>query len=78
LIAIIGMHYDFIPGWRFAFTCIVYLLMKGIIFLGDFLSVMDMIIAVYMILMLIFNVSWFLTYIAIAFFVYKLSMTFIR
>lgn len=75
LIALLGMHYDFIPGWRFAAWCILYLIMKGAIFFGDFLSVLDVILAVYMIIMLIFNVSWFLTYIGIAYLVYKLIFT---
>ena len=76
LFGIIGMHFDFITGWRIPIWCIIYLLAKGLFFLGDILSVLDIIVALYMIIMLVFNVSWFFTYFAIAFLVYKLVMTF--
>ncbi len=75
IVSILGMHFDFIPGWRFHIWCILYLGFKGAIFFNDFLSIMDIVIALYMLLMLIFNVAWFFTYIAIAILAYKLGMT---
>jgi hypothetical protein len=78
IIAMLGMHYDFIPGWRFPFTLIMYLLIKGVVFFGDFLSIMDMVVALYMMIMLFFNVSWFLTWFAVAYLLYKLMFTVVK
>ncbi|MFA5797611.1 MAG: hypothetical protein WC916_06290 [Candidatus Woesearchaeota archaeon] len=76
MLAMINMHYDIIPGWRFPFVSILYLVMKGILFFGDALTFIDLFFAVYMILMLVFNVHWFLTYIGIVYFVYKIIVGF--
>ena len=73
-IAIAGLHFDFISGWRFPIWCVVYLLAKALMF-RDFMSFIDALVAIYMIIMLVFGVAWFVTYLAIAWLAYKLFMT---
>lgn len=55
-------QYD-VTGTRFLLSFIFYLLLKGIIFRGDFASFVDIVISVYMIFM-IFAPITVLTYIA--------------
>ena len=75
LITMLGMHFHFISGWRWPIWCILYLVGKGVMFHGDVLSMIDMTVAFYILMMLIFHISWFLTYIFAIFLLYKLAMT---
>jgi hypothetical protein len=74
LLVTIGLHFDLITGWRFPMGSVIYLIIKGIIFRGEFLSIIDLLIGIYLFLMIVFGVHWFLTYIVIAYFAYKLLL----
>lgn len=59
ILMMILLQYSGLP-WRVAIIFAAYLIIKGIIFKGDFASMMDIIIGIYIIIMPIF--SWkFLT-----------------
>lgn len=60
VVAIMLYTYDVIPG-RFLISFIVYLLVKGFIFKGDFASIVDVVTAAYMFLMIFYTIpvlSW--------------------
>lgn len=65
-------QYD-VVGSRIILSFIFYLLIKGIIFRGDFASFVDIVIAVYMIFMLFMPIT-VLTYIA-AIYLFQKSFT---
>ena len=66
-------------GWFsvLAIPSIIYLLVKGIVFIKDPFSIIDIIIAVYIILLLI-GIKTFITYIFILYLLYKFFFAFVR
>lgn len=75
LINVVGLHFDLIPGWRFPMGSVAYLILKAIVFKGEFLSILDAAIGVYMFFMVIFGIHFFIDYIIMAYFVYKIGLT---
>jgi len=63
------LHFDFIP-WRAAFGFAMYLIIKGYLFKADFLSMVDLLMGVYMILAM-FGIKTFFVYIFFAYVIYK-------
>jgi hypothetical protein len=55
-IAIILFQYNIIPG-KIIFSLAFYLLIKTIIFFGDTLSMIDGLVAIYMMIMLLYQVE---------------------
>ena len=67
-IALILLHYNVIHfQLGIIFAC--YLIFKGIIFMGDFASIVDLLCGVYMVLML-FHIHFFMTWV---FFVWEMQ-----
>ncbi|MFC1723882.1 hypothetical protein ACFL0V_07110 [Nanoarchaeota archaeon] len=64
MIVVILMHYDIFIGWRIGFLFAGYLILKGILFRGDFASIVDIVCGAWMIVM-IFGVSIFVTWIVV-------------
>jgi len=58
-----------------AIPAAIYLFIKGLIFLVDPFSIIDIIIGIYIILML-FGLKIFLTYIFVLYFIYKIFISF--
>lgn len=67
----LSMHLEIIAGWRLAIIGALYLIGKGIVLRGSFLSILDILAGVYLILMLA-GLRTFLAYIFAAVLVYKL------
>jgi hypothetical protein len=65
-------QYD-VAGTRLFLSFIFYLMLKGIIFRGDFASFVDLVIAIYMIFMIFLPIT-ILTYIA-AIYLFQKSLT---
>ena len=74
LISLFGLHLGFIK--QLAIFSIIYMLIKSIIFIKDPFSIIDLIIAFYLILML-FGIKIFITYIFAAYLIYKIIVSFI-
>lgn len=72
VLALLGGHFGFLEG--LLIPCFVYLVVKGIIFINDPFSILDLIIAVYLII-LIFGISTFLTYIFALYMLYKIILS---
>ena len=73
-ISLFGLQF----GWFsvLAIPSIIYLLVKGIVFIKDPFSIIDIIIAVYIILLLI-GIKTFITYIFILYLLYKFFFAFV-
>ncbi len=69
------LHFDLL-SWRVGFGLAVYLLAKGYLFKADFLSLIDLLMGVYMI-MAMFGIKTFLVYIFFAYTIYKVAISFI-
>ncbi|RJQ17610.1 hypothetical protein C4573_01370 [Candidatus Woesearchaeota archaeon] len=63
--------------WRILTVCAAVLILKGIAFKGEFMSVVDLIFGVYIILM-IFGARWFISYLLMFWLAYKIFFAFIR
>jgi len=63
-------HLGLLHRWRFAFMGAAYLIGKGFLFKGSFLSIIDIIAGVYFILIM-FGVKTFMVYVFLAIMVYK-------
>jgi hypothetical protein len=61
-------------SWSVAFGFALYLIFKGIMFKSDFMSMFDLLMGVYMILML-FGIRTFITYLFVAYSVYKVVIS---
>jgi len=69
------LHFDLI-SWRVSFGLAVYLIAKGYLFKADFLSLIDLLMGVYMI-MAMFGIKTFLVYIFFAYTLYKVIISFV-
>ena len=63
------LHYD-ATGWRAVFGFAMYMILKGIAFRFEFLSIIDLLMGIYIILMF-FGVKTFLVYVFFAYIMYK-------
>jgi len=72
-IIMVLLHFGIIP-WNVAFGFALYLILKGIVFKSDFMSLFDLLMGVYMILML-FGIRTFITYIFAGYSLYKLFVS---
>ena len=72
-INIVALHFGFLQN--LAIFSIIYLILKGIIFIVDPFSIIDIIIGVYMILLL-FGISTFLTWLFLSYLLYKIVISF--
>ncbi|MEM4259978.1 MAG: hypothetical protein QXG00_01975 [Candidatus Woesearchaeota archaeon] len=77
LINIVGLHFELISDWRFPMASVAYLIIKAIMFKGEFFSVIDALIGIYMFFMVIFGINFFIDYIIMAYFGYKIGLSFI-
>lgn len=64
-------HLGLLHRWRFAFMGAAYLIGKGFLFRGSFLSFIDIAAGIYFILIM-FGLKTFLVYVFLAIMVYKL------
>ena len=65
-----------VDSWRLLLSAAIYLAGKGIIFRGDLLSILDIVSAAIIVLVL-FGVKTFLTYIVIGYLLYKVVVFFL-
>ena len=77
LIIILGLHFNFVNSLIITLLAALYLFFKGIIFIGDFFSILDILVGIYLVLMYL-GVQTFVTYIIIFYFIYKIVFSFIH
>lgn len=77
LIVILGLHFNFIHSFIITVLAVLYLIFKGIIFIGDLFSLLDILVGIYLVLMYL-GVQTFITYIIIIYFIYKIVFSFIH
>lgn len=68
------LHFNII-SWNIAFGFALYLIFKGIIFKADFMSLFDLLMGVYMVLML-FGIRTFISFIFLGYSAYKTIISF--
>ena len=66
----LATHLGFLHEWRFAVMASVYLIGKGIVLRGSFLSVLDILAGIYFILIML-GVRTFLVYVFLIIMIYK-------
>ncbi|MAE13531.1 hypothetical protein CMO92_03120 [Candidatus Woesearchaeota archaeon] len=76
LVTMVGTHLGLLDSWRALLGGAAYLLGKGWFYRGDFMSMIDMVLGIYLIMML-FGAAWTLTWIAVAWFLYKFIVAFV-
>jgi len=69
-------HFGVLDSWRILFSGAVYLIGKGFMFQGSFLSILDIVCGVYLLLMLL-GVRSFIDYIVFGYLIYKVLIYFI-
>ncbi len=74
MIVMVGAHYGVMP-FRLVLAFFMYFIGKGIMFKGDFLSTIDFFIGIYFIFLL-FNSPFFLTWVILAYGIYKTLVSF--
>ena len=71
LITIFLTHYAWFISPMMILASFVYLVFKGVLFFGEIMSMVDLLIAVYLILM-VFGVKTFIFYLIVFWFLYKI------
>ncbi len=72
----LATHFGWLHSWRFAFMGAAYLIGKGILFRGSFLSVLDVAAGIYFILIML-GVHTSLVYFFLAIMIYKFVVSLI-
>jgi len=72
-IVVAGAHYNLI-SWKLLIYHAIYLILKGVIYWRSWMSWIDIIVGIYIILM-IFGLHGWMTWISICYFVYKALST---
>jgi hypothetical protein len=72
----LATHFGWMHSWRFALMGAAYLIGKGIMFRGSFLSIMDVAAGVYFILMML-GVHTSLVYLFFGIMIYKFAVSLI-
>ena len=72
-ISLVGAHFGFFQ--TLTIISILYLVIKGIIFIADPFSILDIMMALYLILLL-FGISTFITWIFLLYIGYKIIISF--
>ena len=73
-LTLLGLQFNFLQF--LAIPAAIYLFIKGLIFLIDPFSVIDIIIGVYILLMLFAGLKIFLTYLFVLYLAYKIFISF--
>jgi hypothetical protein len=68
----------FIPAFpvRFAYVCVIYLVLKGFLFFGDIASKIDLVIGIYLLLSALFGFHNILNYIMAVYLIQKAVFSF--
>ncbi len=80
LIALVSLslaHFNSVVAWGPVLFSAVYLIGKFLIF-KDFMSFIDLLAGIYLLLVAVFGISTFLYYIFLGWFLYKLMFTIIK
>ncbi len=77
-ITLILTHYSWIVSPLLIILSVIYLLVKGLAFFGELLSMLDLVIALYFILFLIGINFSLLFYFGVVFLLYKIIMGFVN
>lgn len=69
-------HMGILNEWRIAVMAVVYLVAKGVLLRGSFLSILDVLAGIYFVLIML-GLRTFLVYVFLAVFVYKFVVSLI-
>ena len=75
IIALIFILVQWDIGLKYAVIAAIYLIVKGIIFLSEFMSKIDLLLGVYILLMGIFHFTSFMDFFIYGWFLYKFVFT---
>jgi len=76
LITLFLTHYNWLLSPLMIFLSFIYLVFKGILFFGEIMSTIDLLIAIYLILM-VFGLKTFIFYFIVFWFLYKIFFAFV-
>ncbi len=76
MIILLLQHFHVSQSWRFTITIIAYLIGKFLIFKDEPLILIDLALAIYLILMLVFGISWIITWFFIIFYIQRIFIAF--
>ncbi len=78
LLALVSLslaHFEIIFSLYLLLISATYLGIKGMVFFGEPMSIIDLVIAFYIILVMIFRIQTFVYYIILGWFIFKIFMT---